>query len=100
MPEPKKAGRPSKKDELRRAIDEISIDPDMVDPHRILAAIAVDPKVSPATKIQACIALIDHPRKTAEPAPSVTSAASTDLAIPDDEITQRALQIMKTGTSR
>lgn len=107
MPEAKKAGRPSKKDELRRAIDEMSVDPEMVDPFRILSAIAVDPKVAPSTRITACVALIEHPPRAAEPGkPGIipdlkpSPATPADPGIPDDDITRRAFQIMKTGTSR
>jgi hypothetical protein len=107
MSERKKVGRPSRKDELKKAIEEASIDPAIVDPWRVLSAIAIDSKVAAMTRITACVALIEHPRRAAEPGKSdIMSdskpgpASPADPTIPDDEITQRALQIMKTGTSR
>jgi len=107
MSERKKAGRPSRRDELRKAIEEAGVDVDMVDPHRLLAAIAIDSKVAPMTRIQACVALIEHPRRAADPGKSEiisdskpATAAPADQGIPDDDITRRAFQIMKTGTSR
>jgi hypothetical protein len=107
MSEPKKVGRPSRRDELKKAIEEASIDPAIVDPWRVLSAIAVDSKVAAMNRITACVALIEHPRRAAEPGKSPNfgdlkpgPASPADPGIPEDEITRRALQIMRTGTSR
>jgi hypothetical protein len=94
--------------ELRKAIDEVGVDPHMVDPHRILAALAIDSKAAPATRIQACLALIEHPPRPADQGKSEIisdskpgpAAASTDPRPPDDKINRRALEILSKGTSR
>lgn len=95
MSEKKKAGRRSRQEELRRAIETAGIDPALVDPFRILAAIAIDSRAAPTTKIEACVALIEHPPQPSNPADQPAPAAQPDPAL--DVLNQRAIQRMKDG---
>ena len=110
-----RAGRPTAEQALRKALEPfraIGIDHHTtVNPLDVMALLAVDPSVSPETRLAAAIAL--HDRKNGardDPAAGKTDAVSdlkpgpvpapADPGIPDDEITRRAMQILKTGTSR
>jgi hypothetical protein len=54
----RRRGRPSKQEELRRALAEIGVDPSLVDPRRILAAIAISRSMPPTARVAACKALL------------------------------------------
>jgi hypothetical protein len=102
-----KKGRPSRRDELRKAIEEVGVNPLLVDPYRILSALAIDSKVAPTTRIQACLALIEHPPQAGQtgkpgiiPDSSPSAPATKDPGVPDDEISRRTMEILKRGTSR
>jgi hypothetical protein len=56
----RRPGRPSKAEELRRALAELGCDPSAIDPLRILAGIAADEAVSPAVRVAACKALLER----------------------------------------
>lgn len=93
----KKRGRLTKEAELSKLIATVGVDPDSVDPRRVLAGISVDPQ-SPATaRVAAAKALLilggAAPTK-AKPEPEKTPAddAGADVV---DITTRRALQIMK-----
>lgn len=56
-----KMGRPTKEEALARAIDAlggIGIDHELVDPRRVVAAIAADPTVPATTRLRACLILM------------------------------------------
>jgi hypothetical protein len=55
---PRRRGRPSKEEEVRRALAEAGCDPMAIDPLRILAAIAVNRSMPPTARVSACRALI------------------------------------------
>lgn len=54
----RRPGRPSKAEEMRRALAEAGVDPTAIDPLRILAAIAVNRSMPPTARVAACRALI------------------------------------------
>lgn len=60
------AGRPPVPVTLRKAIDRLGVDPQMIDPLAILAALAVDPETPPTAKVAACRVLIEARRAPAE----------------------------------
>jgi hypothetical protein len=51
-------GRPTKEEEVRRALAEAGCDPTAIDPLRILASIAVNRSMPPTARVAACRALI------------------------------------------
>lgn len=56
-------GRPSREDEVRRALAEIGVDPTMIDPLRVLASIAGDVDAPAGARVAACRTLLgvkDH----------------------------------------
>lgn len=56
-----KMGRPTKEEALTRAIEAlggVGIDHELVDPRRIVAAIAADPAVPETTRLRACLILM------------------------------------------
>jgi hypothetical protein len=55
---PRPRGRPSREDELRRAMAEFGIDPELVDPRRVLASIAVDTNAPASARVAAARALL------------------------------------------
>jgi hypothetical protein len=55
---PRRRGRPTKEEELRRALAEIGCDPAAVDPLRILAGIAADESMPPTARVAACKVLL------------------------------------------
>ena len=55
----RKRGRPSRKEELRRALAGLGIDPATIDPRRVLAAIASDTNAPAGARVAACRALLD-----------------------------------------
>ena len=61
-------GRPSKDEELRRALGEIGCDPSAVDPLRILAGIAADESMPPTARVAAAKALLGQRGQTQEDA--------------------------------
>ena len=54
----RRRGRPSKQEELRQALAEIGVDPALIDPRKILAAIAINKSMPPTARVAACRALI------------------------------------------
>jgi hypothetical protein len=54
----RRPGRPTKEEEVRRALAEAGCDPTAIDPLRILAAIAVNRSMPPTARVAACRALI------------------------------------------
>src|SRR5262245_581468 len=54
----RKRGRPSRQEELQRALAELGVDPATIDPRRILAAIAGDAAAPAGARVMACKALL------------------------------------------
>jgi hypothetical protein len=54
----RRRGRPSKQEEVRRALAEIGCDPALVDPRRVLAAIAGDIDAPASARVSAAKALL------------------------------------------
>ena len=65
-PPPARRGRPSRKEELQRALAGIGIDPALVDPRRVLASIAGDADAPASARVAAAKALLDERRNPAE----------------------------------
>ena len=66
---PPRRGRPSRKEELARALAEIGCDPALVDPRRVLASIAGDADAPASARVAAAKALLDqrNPPETKQP---------------------------------
>jgi hypothetical protein len=77
-PEPprRKRGRPTCKEEVRRALAEIGVDPRTVDPLAVLAGIMMDATVPAIARVQAARALI----AARDRGPAEDSAAGGDVA--------------------
>ena len=72
------AGRPKGSKTTPRG--PVEIDPNSIDPRAVLAAIAVDPKASAMSRVNACNALLEYDRKVAKDAvPTVGGAKSVVL---------------------
>lgn len=94
-----RGGRPTKADTLRRRIEAAGIDPSLVDPRRVLSAIAIDKDAPHAARVTACRTLLAHEARLA--ALVAAPAAEEDEApIPVDAVTERALQLMAAGRGR
>src|SRR5262245_21673826 len=59
-PEPprRRRGRPTREEELRRALVELGVDPALVDPLRVLASVAGDAGAPPSARVAAARALL------------------------------------------
>ena len=91
-----RGGRPTKAEALRRRIEAVGVDPDQVDPRRVLAGIAIDPSASAAARVSACRVLLAHEARLA--ALVAAPAADEDEApMPVDAVTERALALMSAG---
>jgi hypothetical protein len=80
----RRRGRPSRKEEMERALAEIGIDPALVNPLRILAAIAANGRMPPTARVAACKVLLGM--RDEDPAED-SAAAGSDVAA-------RAIQLM------
>ena len=87
-----RGGRPTRAEALRRRIELIGVDPDMVDPLRVLAGIAIDETASAAARVAACRVLIQHSGRFI-PVPS-PQPDEEDEPKPRDVLTERALALM------
>ncbi len=83
-------GRPTKAQELAKAIEAVGVDPTLVDPRRVLASIAVDEN-SPATaRVAAAKALM----LAGGGKPGAAGAGEDDAV---DEMTRRAVATLSGG---
>ena len=80
----RRRGRPSRKEEMERALAEIGIDPALVSPLRILAAIAANGRMPPTARVAACKVLLGV--RDEDPAED-SAAAGSDVA-------ERAIKLM------
>ena len=79
----RRRGRPSKQEELRQALAEIGVDPALIDPRRILAAIAINKSMPPTARVAACKALL-----------GVKEQDATAEDVPAGDINARAVAMM------
>jgi hypothetical protein len=75
-PPRRKRGRPTLKEEVRRALAEIGVDPQTVDPLAVLASIMMDATLPASARVQAARALI----AARDQGPAENSAAASDVA--------------------
>ena len=81
----RRRGRPSRKEEKERALAEIGIDSALIDPRRILAAIAINKSMPPTARVAACKALLGVKGQDATAAEDV----------PAGDINARAVAMMR-----
>jgi hypothetical protein len=64
----RRPGRPSKSEEVRRALAELGVDPSLISPKRILAAIAADADAPASARVNAAKALLgQEPAEAKQP---------------------------------
>jgi hypothetical protein len=85
---PRRRGRPTKDEEIRRALAEIGCDPTAIDPFRILASIAANGRMPPTARVAACRALI----AARDPAKDETHADG--MGFLSDAVSVRAQQLL------
>lgn len=90
-----RGGRPTRAEAMRRRIEAVGVDPDAVDPRRVLAGIAIDPSASAAARVSACRVLLAHEARLA--ALVAAPVADDEDPIPVDLVTERALALMAAG---
>jgi len=80
----RRPGRPSRKEEVQRALAELGVDPATIDPRRILAAIAGDSSAPAGARVAACRALmaVRDPER------------SEDSVVAGDAVSVRAQQLL------
>lgn len=92
QPKPKLArnlgGRPTRGEALRKAITAVGVDPALVDPRRVLAAIAIDESAATTARVAACRVLLAHQSGILPALP-----AEVEDQLNDDDLTVRALRI-------
>jgi hypothetical protein len=72
----RRPGRPTKAEEVRRALAEIGVDPALIDPLRILAGIAANRSMPPTARVAACKVLLG----VKDQDPAEDSVAGSDVA--------------------
>ena len=87
-----RGGRPTRAEALRRRIAVVGVDPDLVDPLRVLAGIAIDESASAAARVAACRVLIANSGRFVPIQPPQQD--EDDKPKPRDLLTERALQLM------
>jgi hypothetical protein len=75
----RRRGRPSRKEEVQRALAELGVDPATIDPRRVLAAIAGDTNAPAGARVAACKVLLGV--KDQDPAEDVASSDVASRAI-------------------
>jgi hypothetical protein len=80
----RRRGRPSKAEELQRALAEIGVDPALIDPRRVLAAICINKAMPPTARVAAAKALLGlKDQDTAE-----------DEVVGSNDVAARAVRLM------
>ena len=80
----RRRGRPTKEEEVRRALAEIGVDPALVDPLRVLAGIAANGRMPPTARVAAAKELL-----------AVRDQASAeDFAVAGSDLGQRAIRLL------
>lgn len=77
---------------MRRRIEAVGVDPDLVDPLKVLAGIAIDESASASARVAACRVLIAHSGRFIPVQPPQQD--QDDRPKPRDLLTERALQLM------
>jgi hypothetical protein len=80
----RRRGRPTREEEMRRTLAEVGCDPALIDPRRILAAIAGDADAPASARVAACKALL-APHDPEQPDHSVAGG---------DAVSVRAQQLL------
>jgi hypothetical protein len=83
----RKRGRPSREEELRTLIQNVGVDPDLVDPKRVLAGVAVDATAPASARVSAAKALLVAGGK-------LPAGAAGDDDPELDALSKRAIAIM------
>jgi hypothetical protein len=71
----RRRGRPSRQEEVRKALTAVGCDPALIDPKRILASIAADADAPAGARVAACRTLLNL-----DPAAENSAAAAGDVA--------------------
>jgi hypothetical protein len=90
-----RGGRPNRSEALRRRIAEAGVDPALVDPRKLLAAIALDATAPATARVQACKALLAAQAGLPPPI-----EIDPDEVPEDDAVTRRALALMSAANNR
>jgi hypothetical protein len=85
---PKKPAQRAQAEVCKRVIESGGIDPETIDPRRILAGIASDPEAPAGARVMACKTLLVA---AGEQSPGAATEATNDA------LTRRALQLLSTG---
>ena len=80
----RRRGRPTRQEEMQRALAEIGLDPTLINPLRILASIAANKSMPPTARVAACKVLLGV--RDEDPAED-SAAAGSDVA-------ERAIKLM------
>jgi hypothetical protein len=80
----RRSGRPSKEEEVRRALAEVGCNPDLVDPLRVLASIAGDVDAPASARVSAAKALLGQRGQ----------GPAEDSAVAGDAVSVRAQQLL------
>jgi hypothetical protein len=88
-PEPprRRRGRPSRKEEVQRALTELGVDPSLINPRRVLAAIAGDTSAPAGARVAACKALLNLDPAAEDSTPGMRASGG-------NAISQRALVLL------
>jgi hypothetical protein len=82
-PPRRKRGRPTREEEVRRALAEsLGVDPSSIDPRKILAGIAADLSAPAGARVAACKVLLN------------LDPAAEDSAAAADDVAARAIRLM------
>jgi hypothetical protein len=79
----RRRGRPTRQEEMQRALAEIGLDPTLINPLRILASIAANKSMPPTARVAACKVLLG----VRDEDPAEDSVAGSDVA-------ERAIKLM------
>lgn len=87
-----KGGRPTRAETLRRRALACGVDPQWIDPLRILAGLAIDETAPPAARVAACRVLLANSGRLLPLQPPVP--AEDNEVVKEDALTRRALELM------
>jgi hypothetical protein len=81
----RRRGRPTREEEMARTLAELGVDPALIDPKRILAAIACDTDAAPSARVAAAKALLGQrdrgPVEVKEPGTDKAEARTSKKAV-------------------
>jgi hypothetical protein len=91
----RRPGRPSKAEEVRRALAAVGCDPAAIDPLRILAGIAADETIAPTARVAAARTLLGQRDQPAE----AKQSAKVEAQLPKKVRAQRAAATAGQGSA-